>query len=107
MLQKLISAYIQWHLYLSNIPKNDRYTLAVRIDALFVDILELLLLASYEPKKNKKPFVQKASRKTTLLKALLRVAWEVKALDSKKYAHLSRHVDEVGKLTGAWLKKLP
>jgi hypothetical protein len=36
----------------------------------------------------------------------LRIAWEVHALDTKKYAELSLKMDEAGRMVGGWKKGL-
>jgi hypothetical protein len=41
-----------------------------------------------------------------LLKFFLQVAWEIKALDNKKYIRLSEKLDEIGKMLGGWLKSI-
>jgi len=50
--------------------------------------------------------VQKSSAKLDVLKLFLRVAWEIKALDNKKYIALSEKLDEIGRMLGGWLKQL-
>lgn len=41
-----------------------------------------------------------------LLKFFLQIAWELKALDNKKYLALSAPLIEVGKMLGGWRKQL-
>ncbi len=69
-------------------------------------MLELLFIANYLPKEQKLPYVLKASSKLDLLKFFIQIAWEMKALDNKKYAILSKKLDEIGKMTGNWIKNL-
>ncbi len=47
-----------------------------------------------------------AIRRIDALKFLLRVAWELRALDDKKYATLSEGVQELGRMVGGWKKGL-
>ena len=37
---------------------------------------------------------------------MLQIAWEIKALDAKKYILLSGKLDEIGRMLGGWLKQL-
>lgn len=36
----------------------------------------------------------------------LQIAWEIKALDNKKYIALSEHLNEVGRMLGGWNKQV-
>jgi hypothetical protein len=36
----------------------------------------------------------------------LQIAWEFKTIDNNKYITLSRHLDEIGKMIGGWIKGL-
>ena len=40
------------------------------------------------------------------LEFLAQIAWEIEALEMKRYIILSEHFDRVGKQLGGWLKKL-
>lgn len=40
-----------------------------------------------------------------MLKFFLRVAWEIKSLDNKKYIIISEHLEEIGKMLGGWQKQ--
>jgi hypothetical protein len=41
-----------------------------------------------------------------VLKFLLRVAWETRSLDTKKYADLSEEMLELGRMIGGWKRGL-
>jgi len=41
-----------------------------------------------------------------LIKLLLQLAWEIKALDNKKYAVLAEKFAEIGKMLGGWKRQL-
>lgn len=85
-------------------PKRSRYTLGDKIDARFIQVLEFLYVASYQSMGEKLPILQKALTGVDTLKFFLRIAWEVQALDSKKYASLSEGLQKVGKEVGGWRK---
>ena len=95
-----------WHGYRNDFPKSSRYTLGDKIDATFVLILEYLFIASYQGRHEKLPTILAAVRKIDLLKFFLRIAWELQALDTKKYALLSERMDELGRMVGGWKKGL-
>ena len=77
-----------------------------KIDCLFTDTIEFILLAGYAAKPQKTALVQRASTKLDALKFFLQIAWELKALDNKKYLRLSEPLGEVGKMLGGWRKQL-
>ena len=52
------------------------------------------------------PIIQKASIKLDNLKYFLQLAWELKAIDNKKFTDLSIPLVEAGKMLGGWQKQL-
>lgn len=66
----------------------------------------MIFAAGYVPKDKKLFYLQKASAKMDLLKFFLQVAWEIGALDNKKYAMISEPLGEAGRMLGGWLKKM-
>jgi hypothetical protein len=73
---------------------------------LFIETTELIFIASNLYKSQKLPYVQKAVTKLDLLKFFLQIAWEIKALDNKKFILLSEKLNEVGKMLGGWYRQL-
>lgn len=87
-------------------PKDLRYTLGAKIDLLFVETVEALFIASALVREQKVPYLRRASLKLDLLKFFLQVAWESKALDTKKYIELSEYLADVGRQIGGWQKQV-
>jgi hypothetical protein len=105
-LQKAKEAYILWYGFYQILPKTHRHSLGIRIDTLWVEIIESLSIATFLQKEEKIPFVRLAIRKTDTLKVLLSVLWETKSLDDKKYIAISLPLDEIGKMLGGWFGQL-
>jgi hypothetical protein len=105
-LQKTVDAYKIWHAHYSNFPRLSKFSLGAKIDGLFTDLIELLLLAGYAGADQKYTFVVRAATKLDLLKFFMQVAWEVKCLDHKKYAIFSSPLNDIGKMIGGWQKQL-
>ncbi len=84
----------------------SRYTLGTKIDALFLDTIELILLAGYSAKDQKLAIVNRSAMKLDATKFFLQTAWELKFFDSKKYTQVSEPLAEVGKMLGGWRKQL-
>lgn len=96
--------YYQYH-KLS--PQKDKYTLGAKCEIYIIETLELLLAASSVAKENKKAFIMKANVKFDALKIFLRIAKELKMLDTKKYLVLQTRIQEIGRMLGAWQRSLP
>lgn len=96
ILQRLTSVYKTWHEIMPNLAKISRYTLGEKIDQLFIEVAEFIYTASFLPKEEKSPYLQKAVIKLDLIKFFLQIAWEIKALDIKKYITLSESLEEIG-----------
>ncbi len=106
VLERIKSAYMQWFQYLGILPKIHRYSLGLKIDTLFVEIIEAVAVATFLSREEKLPYVRIAIRKVDTIKVLLLILWETKSLDNKKYIALSLKLDEVGKMLGGWSGQL-
>ncbi len=99
-------AYGVWQIYLPHFPKANRFTIGSKIDTVFLEAIEFCFLASYATGIEKQALLEKGISKVDLLKLLLQLAWEMRALDNKKYIHLSEHLAEVGRMLGGWKRQL-
>ena len=99
-------AYKLWYSYLLHFPKLNRYTLGSKADSIFVDVLELILVAGSTSRQHKLLIVQRANIKLDLLKFFLKLLWELKVLDNSKYQQLSVPISEIGRMIGGWQKQL-
>lgn len=106
LLQKAKTAYLVWYEYYQIIPKTHRHSLGVRIDALFVEIIESLATAVFLVREEKLQYVRLAIRKVDTLKVFLMILWETKSLDDNKYITLSLKIDEIGRMLGGWYGQL-
>lgn len=106
IIHKLIEAYKLWQEYLPHFPKTSRYTLGAKIDDFFIKTTECAYRTCYLSGEQKLSQAKDASLNLDMLKFFLRVAWEIKALDNKKYATLSERLDEIGKMLGGWIRQL-
>jgi len=91
---------------LRDFPKDYRYTLGSKIDSLFVDVSESLFLAASLGREQKLSFLRRASIKLDLLRFFLHVAWNGKAISTKRYVRLSEKIDEIGRMLGGWRKQV-
>ena len=105
-MERIKQAYLLWREIHNHFPKKSRHTLGRKIDAVFIEILELVFTAGYLSKDKKLPFVQKAVVRADTLKFFLRIAWEVKDMDTKKYTALSEPLDDIGRMLGGWVRNI-
>lgn len=103
---KLKDTYNIWQNYLTQFPKANRFTIGSKIDVFFLEAIEYAFLASYASTPEKQALLNKSISKTDLVKIFLQLSWEIKALDNKKYAHLSERFSEIGKMLGGWKRQL-
>ena len=101
-MHKIKDAYLLWHSFYKELPKEHKYTFGQRIDTLFVEIIEAIAAATFLSKTEKLPYVRLSIKKFDALKVLLMILWETKSLDNKKYIALSVKLEEIGKNLGGW-----
>lgn len=77
-----------------------------KIDNIFIELMEMVAVASFLTKPEKPPYVEIAIKKSDTLKILLMILWETKSLETNKYLALSVKIDEVGKMLGGWKGQL-
>lgn len=107
MLGRAKEAYKTWHKNLVNISRVDRHTIGIKIDDIFLSLLELIFRATFACDKFEKlSLVSQAIGKTDLLKFFLQIGWEHKVLDHTTYGKIILQLDEVGRMLGGWKKSL-
>lgn len=102
--KKIYELYRNFYGLRNSVPKLDRYALWQKCENILLETLENILLASQMSKMEKLPVLEKASLKLNLFRIFVRLAKEVKAIDSKKYVLLQDNTDEVGRMLGGWIK---
>ncbi|MCX6713047.1 MAG: four helix bundle protein [Candidatus Vogelbacteria bacterium] len=85
-----------------HLTKQTKYSLGLKIDSILIEVIEGAITACYVDKTQKLPFITRTIIKLDTLKFFLKIAWETKALDNKKYIALSEPLDEIGRMLGGW-----
>lgn len=106
VISHMLAVYKLWYACRDSMPKKSRYTLGDKIDNRFIQILELLQIATYQSGPEKVPTLQRALSYVDTVKFLLQIAWEIKAIDSKRYTELSEPLNKVAAEIGGWKKGL-
>ncbi|MDP1625400.1 MAG: four helix bundle protein [bacterium] len=103
---KLKDAYGIWQNHLTHFPKASRYTLGSKIDDMFLSSIEYCFLASYSQIAEKTILLNRCISRVDLLKLLVTLAWDTKAIDTNKYAVISESLFEIGRMLGGWKRQL-
>lgn len=84
-------------------PKSERHVLSQEIRLSMWRLLRLVIVCS--KRYHKKTTLQELDAELELLRRQIRTAREIEVLPFKKYEVWSRHLDEVGRIVGAWIKR--
>ena len=95
-----------WHSYLPHVPRLTRYTLGMKIDNLFSDLLAITLTAQYTKREEKPVLLIQISQRLDYLKYFITILWEAKGLESSQYTQLSHKLDPIGKQLGKWIQSI-
>ncbi len=106
LVHKICELYKLFHACLKLFPKEEKYILGEKIKIVILDILELILSASFKTKAEKINLIEKASDKNNLLKYLVRISFDIKCIDIKKYIILEEKIVEIGRMLGGWIKSI-
>jgi len=95
-----------WHSYLPHLPRLTRYTICIKIDNLFSDLLAITLTAKYTKREEKLSLLIQISKQLDYLKYFITILWEVKGLETNQYTPLAQKLSAIGIMLGAWIKKM-
>ena len=84
-------------------PKAQRFVLAQRIENTLLSLLELIIEGNAN--RHKVRFIRDALTKLELLQVLLRFAKDQRLLSLRRYETSSKHLTEIGRLLGGWLRQ--
>jgi hypothetical protein len=104
IIQKIYDFYRDLYLSVEKMPKKDKYSVGLRAQDITLDLIEAIFAASNSSGKEKVAPLEKAGAKVDLLKLLVRLTCEIKAVDQKKYLNFEEQLQEIGKMIGGWLK---
>ena len=99
---KILSAYKEWNIITRHIPKMRRYSLGVKIDQLFADIIELVSMAQFSSEERRPVFIIHAISKNDCLKFMLYVLLELQGIEEKHFVRIAPLVEEIGKMLYGW-----
>ena len=106
VLAKLLIVYKLWREYQRHIPTLERYSIGVKTDSIFVELIEAVTTANFLSKEQKLPYISRAVIKLDVLRFFLQLLWDMKSIDTKKFISLSELLEEVGKMLGGWKNQI-
>jgi hypothetical protein len=83
-------------------PRSQKFLLGDRIQTTALDVLEELIEATYT--RDRRGHLASANLGLEKLRFLIRLAFDQRHLDTRRYEHAARSIDEVGRLIGGWAK---
>ena len=83
-------------------PKSVRFTLCDRIVNFSLDVMEAIIEAIYA--KQKTDILRSANLYMEKLRALMQISVNKKYISLQQYEHISREINEAGKMIGGWIK---
>lgn len=86
----------------SHFPKHEKYLMANKIRELGYSILESAITVN--KKLHKKTTLSKLNVDHEVLRQFVNLAYEQKYINTHKHRVSQSHIDEVGKIIGAWIK---
>jgi hypothetical protein len=104
---KIYDLYMLMHSYHPRIPKADRYTLWQKCENTALALLEALIATSHQIGSARLDTLQLLSNKLDLLKVLIRLARDTHTIEKPQYLELQTLLQEIGKMTGGWIKFVP
>ncbi|MCT7489134.1 diversity-generating retroelement protein Avd [Aliarcobacter cryaerophilus] len=107
LIEKKIKDLISYiNIYSKHLPKHEKYVLGEKLRRLSYEILELAITVN--KKVFKKTDLTQLNIKHEILRQLVEVSYDLGYVDKvQRYHHLSLLIDELGKMIGSWIKKLP
>lgn len=106
ILSLLKESYLLWHNFLQHLPRLTRYTLGVKIDNLFTDLVAVTLTAQYAKREQKLTVLLQLAQKLDHLKFFMTILWEAKGLEANQYSQLAGKLTEAGTMLGGWIRSL-
>lgn len=87
-------------------PRQHRFGLGERLVRRALDFQEALIAAGQANPDRRRSLLLEADTLLSQLRALVRLCKDLELLSLQQYEHAGRLLSEVGRLLGAWLRKV-
>ena len=102
ILPKLYDLMLWYSGKFANYPKKYKYNLGERIFSLQINTLEKIIEARYS--KSKTHFLKGVNLNLEKMRFLVRLSKDTCSITIAEYEFMSKEIDEIGKMTGGWIK---
>ena len=106
VIEHIYGLYVVFHKYLRSYPKCEYYSLGKIIQDNLLQTMEITLYCASTKPQLKKEKLQLACAKLDLIKILVRLSFDVKAINYKQYVNLQEKLQTIGKMIGGWVKSI-
>lgn len=89
-----------------NIERTTRFGLGLKIDNLFLDLLDFLRRAIYMPVDKKIILLNEVILKIDAIRFFLQILWENHLCPDKQYISIESDIQNLGRMIGGWKKGL-
>lgn len=86
-------------------PRDQKFVLGDRIELKLLDVQEDLI-AAYYGREHRRERLRRANVRVETVRTLVRLAYNLRLFNAKRYEIFSRKLDEVGRMIGGWEKSL-
>lgn len=104
IISRIYELYKTLYEFQRNIPKTARYSLWIRIQDSLLDVLEGLMAVGYVVPQNRSDHLVKIAVKVDKIRVFIRLCYDTKIINQKKYLSLQSMIDEIGRMLGGWIK---
>ncbi len=91
---------------INRFPKHQRFLIGDKMQTATTLILELLIEAYYLPTTEKKAKLQQVNIELEKMRFFIRLCYDLGYYASNRYKLLAEKIDELGRMTGGWLRAL-
>ena len=98
--------YRQIYSLASKIDKRNKFGIWLRIENTCLEIIYLIIKASFTNKNSRSILLESARVEIEVLKRLVRIAYELKIIESGIYLQLESNLQEISKMTNGWIRYL-
>jgi hypothetical protein len=83
-------------------PREYKYTLGQKLKEISAEMLDWIVVINSQ--ENKAPYFSKIKLQVERLRIQIRVAYDLKIINSKRLEFLSRNIEEISKQVSGWEK---
>ncbi|MCC6934379.1 MAG: four helix bundle protein [Candidatus Yanofskybacteria bacterium] len=104
MVHRIFEFYKLFYSIGGKLPKRERYGIYATADRLCISIIEDLIAGALETKALKRAPLVHARLRIEMLKRLIRLMHELKAVPEKWYIATEQELQEISKMLNGWIR---